>query len=93
MLDVMRKIHEDTSDRLQTLSTRIGYDFDLSTICSKRVEINKMLEEIPLLTKKHRFMALDILVKEPERLDLFTGFDLADKHDYILHIFEEKHGF
>lgn len=89
MLDVMTKIHKDTSERLQTLSTRIGYDFDLST---KRVEINKMLAEIPLLTKKHRFVALDILVKEPERLDLFTGFDLIDKHDYILHILEEKHG-
>ncbi|KAG6392976.1 hypothetical protein SASPL_147206 [Salvia splendens] len=60
MLDVMTKIHEDTSDCLQTLSTRIGYDFDLS---AKRVEISKMLEEIPLLSKKHKFMALDILVK------------------------------
>ena len=89
MLEVMTKIHDDTSDRLQTLSSRIGYDFDLS---AKRVEISKMLDEIPLLSKKHRFMALDILVKEPERLDLFTGFSLTDKYDYILHILEEKHG-
>ncbi|KAG6383723.1 hypothetical protein SASPL_156512 [Salvia splendens] len=89
MLDVMTKIHEDTSDRLQTLSSRIGYDFDFS---AKRVEISKMLDEIPLLPKKHRFMALDILVKEPERLDLFTGFSLTDKEDYISHILDEKHG-
>ncbi|XP_042020395.1 uncharacterized protein LOC121768100 isoform X1 [Salvia splendens] len=89
MLDVMTKIHDDTSDHLQTLSSRIGYDFDLS---AKRVEISKMLDDIPLLPKKHRFLALDILVKEPERLDLFTGFSLTDKHDYILHILEEKHG-
>ncbi|KAG6418203.1 hypothetical protein SASPL_120403 [Salvia splendens] len=68
MLDVMTKIHDDTSDRLQMLSSRIGYDFDLR---AKRVEISKMLDEIPLLPKKHRFLGLDILVKEPERFDLF----------------------
>lgn len=33
------------------------------------------------------FMALDILVKEPERLDFFSGFLMDDKYDYIL---EEK---
>ncbi|KAL1557052.1 hypothetical protein AAHA92_10867 [Salvia divinorum] len=89
ILDVMTKMHEDTSDRLQTLSNRIGYDFDLS---AKRVEVSKMLDGIPLLTKKHKFMACDILVKEPERLDLFTGFSLSDKYDYLMHILEEKHG-
>ncbi|KAL1567872.1 hypothetical protein AAHA92_03299 [Salvia divinorum] len=89
ILEVMTKIHVDTSERLRTLSTRIGYDFDLS---AKRVEVSKMLEEIPLLPQKHRFMACDILVKEPEHLDLFTGFSMVDKYDYILHILEEKHG-
>ncbi|KAL1564394.1 hypothetical protein AAHA92_06744 [Salvia divinorum] len=64
------------------------YDFDLS---AKRVEVSKMLEEIPLLPQKHRFIACDILVKEAEHLDLFTGFSMADKYDYILHILEEKH--
>ncbi|KAL1564399.1 hypothetical protein AAHA92_06748 [Salvia divinorum] len=66
-----------------------GYDFDLS---AKRVEVSKMLEEIPLLPQKHRFMACDILVKELERLDLFTRFSMADKYDYVLRILEEQHG-
>lgn len=89
MLDVMTKIHEDTSDRLQTLSSRIGYDFDLS---AKRVKISKMLYEIHLLLRMHIFMALDILVNETERLDLFTDFSITEKYDYIFHILEEKHG-
>ncbi|KAL1564902.1 hypothetical protein AAHA92_07185 [Salvia divinorum] len=85
----MTKIHEDTSDYLQTLLNQIGYDFYLS---AKRAEVSKMLDVIPLLTKKHKFMACNILVKEPERLDLFTGFSLIDKHNYLMHILEEKHG-
>ena len=89
MLEVMTKIHEDTSDRLQNLSSRIGYDFDLS---AKRVEISKMHDDIPLLPRKHRFKELDILVKEPECLDLFTSFSITNKYNYILHILEEKHG-
>ncbi|KAG6421189.1 hypothetical protein SASPL_117739 [Salvia splendens] len=87
MLDAMTKMNENTSDRLNTLSMRIGYDFDLST---KRVEVAKMLDGIPEITKKQKFMACDILVKEPERLDLFSGFSIVDKADYIIHILEEK---
>ncbi|KAL1569217.1 hypothetical protein AAHA92_00723 [Salvia divinorum] len=88
ILDVMTKMHDYTSARLETLSTRIGYDFNLS---AKRVEVSKMLDDIPLLTKKHKFMACHILVKEPEHLDPFTRFSLDDKHDYLVHILEEKH--
>ncbi|XP_047965401.1 uncharacterized protein LOC125209864 [Salvia hispanica] len=87
MLDAMTKMNDNTNERLQILSTRIGYDFDLS---AKRVEVASMLDGIPEITKKQKFMACDILVKEPERLDLFTGFSIVDKADYILHILEEK---
>ncbi|KAG6430506.1 hypothetical protein SASPL_108576 [Salvia splendens] len=87
MLDAMTKMNKNTSDRLNTLSMRIGYDFDLST---KRVEVAKMLDGIPEITKKQKFMACDILVKEPERLDLFSGFSIVDKADYIIHNLEEK---
>ncbi|XP_047945053.1 uncharacterized protein LOC125191691 isoform X2 [Salvia hispanica] len=89
MLNAMNKMNENTSDRLNTLSMRIGYDYDLS---AKRVEVAKMLDCIPEITKKQKFIACDILVKEPERLDLFSGFSLVDKSDYIIHILEEKLG-
>ena len=87
MLDVMNKMNDNTSDRLNTLSMRIVYDYDLS---AKRVEVAKMLDGIPEMTKKQKFIACDILVKEPERLDLFSGFSDVDKADYIIHILEEK---
>ncbi|KAG6385815.1 hypothetical protein SASPL_154696 [Salvia splendens] len=49
MLDAMTKMNENTSDRLNALFMRIGYDFDLS---AKRVEVAKMLDGIPEITKK-----------------------------------------
>lgn len=88
-MDAMTTMNDNTSNRLNTLSMRIGYDFDLS---AKRVEVAKMLDCIPEITKKQKFIACDILVKEPERLDLFSGFSIVDKADYIIHIIEEKLG-
>lgn len=70
-----------------TASPHSRYDFDLS---AKRVEVAKMLDGIPEIAKKQKFMACDILVKEPERLDLLSGFSIVDKADYIIHILEEK---
>ncbi|KAL1567197.1 hypothetical protein AAHA92_02702 [Salvia divinorum] len=89
ILEVMTKMHTDTNNRLDKLSTRIGYDFDLS---AKRTKVSPLLDGIHGLSKKQNFLACDILVKEPERLDLFTGMVEVDKYDYLVHILEEKHG-
>ncbi|KAG6427059.1 hypothetical protein SASPL_111298 [Salvia splendens] len=63
-------IHEDTSERLKEISTRIGYDFDLST---KRAEVFDQMQGIPGLTLKQQFYISKKLVKEPEIMDLFRG--------------------
>ncbi|KAL1539984.1 hypothetical protein AAHA92_24404 [Salvia divinorum] len=89
ILEAMTKMNDDTNNRLDTLSARIGYDFDLSV---KRTEISKLLQNIPGLDRKQKFLASDILVKEPERLDLFMGYEEDEKADYLMHILEEKHG-
>ncbi|KAG6430384.1 hypothetical protein SASPL_108449 [Salvia splendens] len=59
---------EDTNEHLKTLSTRIGYDFDLS---AKRAEIFNQLGVGSGLTLKHKFFVGQKLVKEPELRDLF----------------------
>ncbi|KAL1553680.1 hypothetical protein AAHA92_14327 [Salvia divinorum] len=89
ILEVMTKMHKDTNQHLEKMSTRIGYDFDLS---AKRTEVSHLLGNITVLSYKQRFLACDILVKEPERLDLFVGMSEVDKTDYVLHILEELHG-
>ncbi|KAG6382229.1 hypothetical protein SASPL_158138 [Salvia splendens] len=70
VLSLMSQIHTDTNDRLKEISTRIGYDFDLST---KRTEVFDQLKDIPGLTLKQQFYISKKLVKEPELMDLFLG--------------------
>ncbi|KAL1534925.1 hypothetical protein AAHA92_31039 [Salvia divinorum] len=89
ILEVMSEMHKDTNQHLEKMSSRIGYDFDLS---AKRTEVSRLLGSITLLTQKQRFLACDILVKEPECLDLFTGMSEVDKTDYVIHILEELYG-
>ncbi|KAG6434156.1 hypothetical protein SASPL_105778 [Salvia splendens] len=89
ILEVMSKMNEDTNQLLDTLTTCIGYEFDLS---AKRTEVSTLLRTVPGLDREQKFIASDILVKEPERLDLFMGYDDDEKADYLMHILEEKNG-
>ncbi|KAG6387464.1 hypothetical protein SASPL_152654 [Salvia splendens] len=54
MLEAMTKMNEDTSECLKILSTPFRYNFNLS---AKRVEVTKLLDGIPEITKKQKFMA------------------------------------
>ncbi|KAG6406466.1 hypothetical protein SASPL_134068 [Salvia splendens] len=72
VLTLMTRIHEDTHDRLKEISSRIGYEFDLST---KRSEVFSQVKGMVGLTIKQQFYAAKKLVKEPELMDLFRGLD------------------
>lgn len=72
VLTLMTRIHEDTNDRLKEISSRIGYEFDLST---KRTEVFNQVKGMVSLTIKQQFYATKKLVKEPELMDLFRGLD------------------
>ncbi|KAL1540812.1 hypothetical protein AAHA92_25110 [Salvia divinorum] len=89
ILEIMSNMHKDTNQHLEKMSSRIGYDFDLS---AKRTEVSHLLGNITVLTRKQRFLACIILVKESKHLDLFTGMSEVDKNDYLIHILEELYG-
>lgn len=86
VLNLMSCIHEDTNERLKEISSRIGYDFDLST---KRTEIFQQLKGIPGLTMKQQFYVSKKLVKEPELMDLFRGLDEVARPAFVLDILED----
>ena len=52
VLSLMGQIHTDTNDRLKEISSRIGYEFDLS---NKRAEVFDHLKGIPGLSLKLQF--------------------------------------
>ncbi|KAG6433948.1 hypothetical protein SASPL_105567 [Salvia splendens] len=85
VLALMNHIHEDTNERLKDISTRIGYEFDLST---KRTKVFNQLKGMPGLTIKQQFYAAKKLVKEPELMDLFRGLDEWAQPAFALDLLE-----
>ncbi|XP_042011855.1 uncharacterized protein LOC121760274 [Salvia splendens] len=87
VLEMMKRINDDTNERLHTLSTRIGYEFDLTT---KREEVLQLLGVVQGLTKRQKFTAAKILAKETEMLDLFRGMDQTERPDFVMFLLEEN---
>ncbi|KAG6418428.1 hypothetical protein SASPL_120632 [Salvia splendens] len=85
VLELMNRIHEDTNERLKDISTRIGYEFDLS---AKRTEVFNQLKGMPGLTIKQQFYAAKKLVKEPELMDLFRGLDDLARPAFVFDLLE-----
>ncbi|KAG6411087.1 hypothetical protein SASPL_129161 [Salvia splendens] len=85
MWQLQSQIHTDTNDRLKEISTRIGYDFDLST---KRTEVFDQLKDIPGLTLKQQFYISKKLVKESELLDLFRGLQVIARGAFVFDLLE-----
>ncbi|KAG6430085.1 hypothetical protein SASPL_108146 [Salvia splendens] len=85
VLELMTRIHEDTNERLKDISTRIGYEFDLST---KRTEVFNQLKGMPGLTIKQQFYAAKKLVKEPELMDQFRGLDDLARAAFVFDLLE-----
>lgn len=85
VLQFMNQIREDTNERLKEISTRIGYEFDLST---KRTEVFDQLNGIPGLALKQQFYISKKLVKEPELMDLFRSLPEVARPAFVLDLLE-----
>ncbi|KAG6405431.1 hypothetical protein SASPL_133020 [Salvia splendens] len=85
VITLMGQIHTDTNERLKEISTRIGYEFDLS---NKRAEVFDQLKSIPGLSLKLQFYISKKLVKEPELLDLFRGLPESARAAFVFDLLE-----
>ena len=85
VISLMGQIHTDTNERLKEISSRIGYEFDLST---KRTEVFEQLKGIPGLSLKLQFYVSKKLVKEPELLDLFRGLPETARAAFVFDLLE-----
>ena len=85
ILSLMGQIHSDTNERLKEISSRIGYEFDLST---KRSEVFEQLKGIPGLSLKLQFYVSKQLVKEPELMDLFRGLPETARAAFVFDLLE-----
>ncbi|KAG6394577.1 hypothetical protein SASPL_145166 [Salvia splendens] len=81
LVHLLEKLHEDTNKRLDTLSLRIGYEFDLS---KARKDVFQLLGKLPGLTREQKFDVGEILLEKVERLDFFLGMQDEDRSAYVL---------
>ncbi|KAL1547681.1 hypothetical protein AAHA92_16006 [Salvia divinorum] len=88
LVNLLGKMHDDTNARLECLSMRIGYEFDLS---KARKEVYDLLGTIPGLTMMQKFDAGEIILEKVERFDFFMGLPECARLPYVMRALD-KHG-
>ncbi|XP_057773450.1 uncharacterized protein LOC131003052 [Salvia miltiorrhiza] len=86
--EALTTIGRGTETRLDTISSRMGYDYDVS---KARKEVFAQLSGIPGLSKTEKFDICNMLAKEVELLDVFSSLPEDSKEDYVLHLLALKH--
>ncbi|XP_057767907.1 uncharacterized protein LOC130988150 [Salvia miltiorrhiza] len=87
MYAALSEITSMTGEHLNTIASRMGYDFDIS---KARKEVFAQLGSIPGLTLTDKFEITDLLAKEVERLDVFTSLPDEAKSEYVHYLLRLK---
>ncbi|XP_057798151.1 uncharacterized protein LOC131014254 [Salvia miltiorrhiza] len=74
------EISRDTKERLENLSTRIGYEFDLG---QARQHVYEQLGKIPGLDMNEKFDVCENLADKVQRLEIFLGLPDDAKIHYV----------
>ncbi|XP_057779754.1 NAC domain-containing protein 26-like [Salvia miltiorrhiza] len=88
MYEMLAEINRKIDKRLESIASRIGYDFDIS---KAKNEVFAQLSSIQGLSLKAKFEITNLLAKEVERLDVFTSLSEEWKSEYVHYLLEEKY--
>ncbi|KAL1536838.1 hypothetical protein AAHA92_29421 [Salvia divinorum] len=83
LMEFLGNLHEQTNSRLDIISSRIGYEFDLG---KARQEVFDKLGCVEGLTLDQRYELCDILCDKPQRLEVFMGMPMNAKLGYVLRL-------
>ncbi|KAG6403394.1 hypothetical protein SASPL_135612 [Salvia splendens] len=86
LLEMLAKSNEDINSRLDKLTNRIGYEFDVS---KARNEVFPILGDIQGLTIGQQLDAARIILEKVQRLDLFMSLPEAFRHTYVVRMLEK----
>ncbi|KAL1550175.1 hypothetical protein AAHA92_18174 [Salvia divinorum] len=86
LIDVLKKMQEDTNLRLDKLISRIGFEFDVSKL---RKEVVAMVEAIPGLTLLQQIDVAEIILDKVERIELFMCLSEASRPTYMMRALEK----
>ncbi|KAG6414352.1 hypothetical protein SASPL_127072 [Salvia splendens] len=82
LVEMLAKMQKDTNARLDCLSLRIGYEFDLS---KARKEVYDVLGRLPL-TRDQKFDGGEIILEKVQHLDFFLGMPEEDMFAYAIRV-------
>ncbi|KAG6402011.1 hypothetical protein SASPL_138880 [Salvia splendens] len=77
----------DTNARLEVISTRIGYEFDLG---KAKQDVFYKLETVECLTLDQRYELCNILSDKPHRLEVFMGMRASARLGYLVKLIKEN---
>ncbi|XP_057766301.1 uncharacterized protein LOC130986786 [Salvia miltiorrhiza] len=81
------EISRNTGQRLDTLSSRVGYEFDVS---KARKEVFEQVSLLPDLSLEQIFDVTELLAYKVERLDIFLGLPAEARFAYTMRLLQGK---
>lgn len=87
LVELLSKMHEDTNARLECLSMRIGYEFDLT---KAQKDVYDLLGTIPGLTMDQKFDVGEIILEKVEHLNFFMGLPECARLPYVMRALEKR---
>ncbi|KAL1553779.1 hypothetical protein AAHA92_14410 [Salvia divinorum] len=88
LMEFLGNLHAETNSRLEVISARIGYEFDLG---KARQEIFTMLGNVEGLSIEQRYELSDILGDKSQRLEIFMEMPAEARLGYMLRLIEQNH--
>lgn len=85
-MEVIGKMHETTSARLEYLGTRIGYEFDLT---KARKDVFELVANINGINLAEVFDASDFILEKVECMDFFMSLPEVARHAYVFRALEK----
>ncbi|XP_057799340.1 uncharacterized protein LOC131015106 [Salvia miltiorrhiza] len=85
--EALHEVGRGTESRLETISCRMGYDFDVS---KARKEVNAKLSGIPGLSQHDKFVVCNMLAEKTEYLDIFSSLSEDEKGAYVTFLLASK---
>lgn len=87
IMEFLGKLHVETNTRLEMISARIGYEFDIG---KARQEVFDKLGSVAGLTLAQRYDLCDILCEKTQCLDIFMGMPAESKLGYVLRFLNQN---
>lgn len=83
LMEFLGNLHAQTNTRLDKISSRIGYEFD---VAQAREEVFEKLGCVDGLTLEQRYDLCDILSDKPQQMEVFKGMPANAKLGYVLRL-------